>query len=502
MRNDLRQGVGIRAALCRLWILGPTISSRIQVNVFACLVFVGWFLACDALAQPTITVTIGAASPKARPIPEDFVGMSFGMKVLPPNSKGEHFFSPSNAPLVTLVRNLGIKHLRLGGTTVEWPAETRIPDTTDIDNLFLFARAAGIPRLIYSFRLLETNSSLNYAATNAAIAKYIWTHYREALDCFAIGNEPDKRDVFAHDFAITNFATYVQKWRAFAATITNAVPEARFTGPDATSGASLWTTSFAEAEKDSGLVTYINEHFYVGARGRGVAAEDGINRILSPAWLTANQRIYDKVMAPVAAAGFPLRFTEANDHYSGGVPGASDTYAGALWALDFLHWWAAHGAAGVNFHNTQWVVNDIITPDATGQLTINPKGYGLKAFELGSHGHSEPATLANPDKLNLTAYSVADQKQRFVTLINKEHGPTAREATVTIVTPDKPTRSEVISLIAPDADVAAKIGVSLGGATISNNSPWQRKWTPLPAESPCVVKVAPASAVIVRLSRQ
>ena len=118
----------------------------------------------------------------------------------------------------------------------------RIPDTKDIDNLFLFARAAGIPKLIYSFRLLETNSSLNYAATNAAIAKYIWTHYRAALDCFAIGNEPDKKDVFAHDFAITNFSSYLQKWRAFAAAITNAVPEAKFCGPDATSGASPWTT--------------------------------------------------------------------------------------------------------------------------------------------------------------------------------------------------------------------------------------------------------------------
>src|SRR5262249_10425852 len=155
---------------------------------------------------------------------------------LPPNSKGEHFFSPSNAPLITLVRNLGIKHLRLGGTTVEWPAETPIPNTTDIDNLFLFARAAGVQKVVYSLRLLETNSSLTYAATHAAIAKYIWAHYREALDCFAIGNEPDKKDVFAHDSAITNFATYLQKWRRFAGAITSAVPEAKFTGPDGASG--------------------------------------------------------------------------------------------------------------------------------------------------------------------------------------------------------------------------------------------------------------------------
>jgi hypothetical protein len=223
--------------------------------------------------------------------------------------------------------------------------------------------------------------------------------------------------------------------------------------------------------------------------------------MLSPAWLSANQRIYDKVLVPVANAGFALRFTEANDHYSGGVPGGSDTYAGALWALDFLHWWMAHGAAGVNFHNTQWVVNDVITPDANGQLTINPKGYGLKAFDLGSHGHSEPVALSNPDKLNFTAYSVADGWQRFVTLINKEHGAGGREVNVTIATSDKLQPAEVICLTAPNGDVTTKTGVTLGGASIGNSSLWQGKWNALRRDGLLIVKVAPASAAVVRLSK-
>ena len=98
---------------------------------------------------------------------------------------------------------------------------------------------------------------------------------------------------------------------------------------------------------------------------------------------------------PVFADGLPFRFTEANDHYSGGVKDASDTFASALWATvtDFLHWWAAHRAQGVDFHNTQWVVNDVITPGPNGEMTINPKGYGLKTFDLGeawSRGSTRP----------------------------------------------------------------------------------------------------------------
>ena len=48
-------------------------------------------------------------------------------------------------------------------------------------------------------------------------------------------------------------------------------------------------------------------------------------------WLHASN------LAPVAAAGLRYRLTEAND-YLGGVPGASNAFASALWALDYLHW--------------------------------------------------------------------------------------------------------------------------------------------------------------------
>ena len=467
------------------------------------LVCAGCLLTGVVWAQSPVTVTIGQAHGPA--IPADFVGLSFGMRALLPDRAGAHFFSPTNQPLLMLFRNMGLRHLRVGGTSVEWPTTTAIPGPAEIDDLFAFAEAAQVHKVIYSFRLLETNASLHYAATNAVLAKYIWDHYRASVDSFAIGNEPDHKKVYGlHEQTATNFDGYLAKWRQFAGAITNAVPEAKFSGPDACSGNIDWTTQFAHAQKQAGLVKDITEHFYVGGAGRDVAVEKGIDDMLSPRWLSANQQLYDRMAAPVLADGLPYRFTEANDHYSGGVKDASDSFAGALWALDFLHWWAEHNARGVDFHNTQWVANDVITPDANRGLMVNPKGYGIKAFNLGGHGSTEPVTISNPDGINLTAYAVRDAGERFVTLINKEHGAGARAATVTLAASGPAERAAVIYLAAPDGDAAAKVGVTLGGAPINADGPWQGKWKPLPAGKPgqYAVNVPAASAAIVRLPAQ
>ena len=465
------------------------------------LVSAGCLLTGAAWAQSPVTVSLGPQASGAA-IAADFIGLSFGMKTMLPDKAGAHFFSATNKPLLTLFRNLGLRHLRLGGTSVEWPATTAIPGPTEIDNLFAFAESAQVHKVIYSFRLLETNASLHYAATNAALAKYIWDHYRTLVDTFALGNEPDHKKVYGlHETTATNFSAYLEKWRQFAGAITEAVPGAQFSGPDACSGNIDWTTQFAHAQKQAGLVKDITEHFYVGGAGRDVAVEKGIDDMLSPRWLGANERLYKRMAAPVLADGLPYRFTEANDHYSGGVADASNAFAGALWALDFLHWWAEHGARGVDFHNTQWVANDVIALDSNGRVMANPKGYGLKAFELGGYGTIEPVTLSNPDELNLTAYAVRRAGEHLVTLINKEHGAGAREASVTVAAIQPAGRAVVIFLTAPNGDARAKTGVTLGGAPISADGPWLGKWQPLAAgqAGQCVVKVPAACAAIVRL---
>jgi hypothetical protein len=130
----------------------------------------------------------------------------------------------------------------------------------------------------------------------------------------------------------------------------------------------------------------------------------------------------------------------------------------------------------------------------------NPKGYGLKAFELGCHGQVEPVTVSNRHEINLTTYSVSNAGEHFVTLINKEHGAGAREAEVTIAATGTAGSAEVIFLDSRDGDAAAKTGLSLGGGTISAQGPWEGKWMALTASQPgqFVVRVPAVSAAIVR----
>ena len=462
------------------------------------LILAACLFAGAAFAQSPIRIAFSPTTPGPA-IPSDFVGLSFGTRAMLPDKTGGHFFSPTNKALVTLFRNIGVSHLRIGGTTVESPPTVPIPSESDIDSLFAFVKAAQVNKVIYSLRLLETNSALHYSETNAATAKYIWDHYQPYLECFAIGNEPDRRNVYDQDFAITNFSTYLAKWQSFALAISNAVPRACFAGPDAGSANVPWTIRFARSAPKTGLIT---EHFYVGGAGRGKTAVEGIEEMLSQDWLSSNQRLYDKMASPVLAMGLPYRFTEANDHYSGGIPNSSDTFAGALWALDFLNWWAAHGTSGVDFHNTQWVANDVITTNQNDRFRVTPKGYALKAFNLTCQGRPETAGVSNPDRLNLTVYVVRADGHRFVTVINKEHGSSARDALVELPAGPRST-AQTMFLTVDDHNAGAKTGVTLGGDRIGADTAWLGTWAVLPRQGTrYIVNVPALCAALIQVPAQ
>src|SRR5690348_16622838 len=210
-----------------------------------------------AHAQSGVVLTITNSPGYA--IPADFSGLSFGAVAELPGHGGVsgYLFSPTNTQIITLFRNSGLHHLRLGGSTVDG-TNIAFPDHEAIDNVFGFAKAAGV-KVIYSLRLLNGNPE-----TDAATAGYIWERYRPMLDCFAIGNEPDiKRYHYppfgtGSDPAITNYSSYLVAWRHFAAAITNAVPGALFAGPDA--AGRTWAGLFADDEKNSGIIALVTRH--------------------------------------------------------------------------------------------------------------------------------------------------------------------------------------------------------------------------------------------------
>jgi Glycosyl hydrolase family 79 C-terminal beta domain len=461
--------------------------------------FILMLTAAAVAAQSSITVIITNSPGYA--IPGDFSGLSFESGQQMPNVKGVSgdLFDPTNTQLVMLFRNMGLRNLRIGGGTVDGPGSARLTHV-DIDNLFAFAQAADL-RVIFSLQLLNGD-----VAADIATARYVWQKNGSQLEWLAIGNEPDEPPYLYPPFGkgtdptITNYATYLPHWRRFAAALTNALPGVAFAAPD--TGGSKWNTNFADDESSSGVVTLFTTHEYFGGRWQGQTADTAVSNMLSPRWV---EKLYPKELhaqSHVIADGYSFRLTELND-YLGGVAHASDAFAAALWALDAMHWWAAHGAAGVNFHNNEWLFTDTVYLNKRNHsFQIHPKGYGIKAFDLGGHGRIEPLTLAKTNNLNLTAYAVADSTNLYITLINKEYGSKGRNAAVNIeLNGFGPGDVSAMYLTVAGGDVEATRGVTLGGETMTNNAPWQGHWMALGQvmKGRFSVNVPAASAAILKM---
>jgi hypothetical protein len=454
-------------------------------SIFLLLVMAGTF-ANAVSAQISATVSVDISSP-GYSIPNDFIGFSFETRRVNCNSDdvSGYFFDSTNSQAVTLFRQIGVKSLRVGGGSVDDP-KTPIPTLKDIDALFRFAKAADV-KVIYSLRLRDGN-----AEQNASIARYIWEHYRDLLDCFTIGNEPKR------------YSTFSKQWKTMADEIVKEVPEAKFCGPAPVSsmdGGAEQIRNFARDFGKTGRIKFVTAHDYPGGNALRNATDgnSGRDQMLSEAWLEHYQAFYNQFVPVVSAMGMQYKYDEASSFYKGGAKEASDTFAASLWCLDFMHWWAAHGCSGINFHNNRWPMYNItICKDSAGNYQSRPQGYGMKAFDIGGHGKVVPVTIS---RTGMTAYGVMDSSNLYLTIINKEHGEYGRDAQVTVKGIEVKDSVGIMYLKAPTNDVSATAGITLGDASINNSGEWQGKWTTRQpdGDSQLTIPVSAPSAAIVRI---
>jgi hypothetical protein len=275
-----------------------------------------------------------------------------------------------------------------------------------------------------------------------------------------------------------------------------------FAGPDA-AGRSLALT-FIEKVKDTERLKIVTQHTYIGgnSRKKNIDVPHGVDLMLSTNWLHETYpALYKQVCHPVLKQGLGYRITELDD-FVHGITNASDSYCAALWALDCMHWFAKHGATGVNFQNTEWIPTDTFYIDADKQYQMNPKAYGMRAFEIGSHGWTESISMDNPTSANVTAYAVGDDTNCCVTIINKEHGTKAEKVKVTMVANGFQAKSAAVMFLkTKDGNVTAHTGVTLGDGTIANDNTWKGNWTTVPlSHGKCAIEVEAVSAAVVNLS--
>lgn len=448
-------------------------------------------------AQFTVSLSLDPARPGTS-LSSNFCGLSYETALVLRGRQGGYFFDAGNTPLVRMFQTLRIRCLRIGGNTAERES-VPVPTPEDIDHLFAFAAVAGV-NVIYTLPLYRGNP-----AEDAALAKYVLEHYRARLLCFCLGNEPDKN----HDFS--DYQDTFRRYLSFITANTN-VPEAVFCGPSATHGHPSWAAQFANAFGNDKRVVLVTQHEYPARSGLHISgiAEAG-ERLLSPNLYKTYEALYGQFVPAAQAQSLAYRLEEANSFSNGGAPGVSDAFAAALWGIDYIYWWAAHGAQGVNFHTGGTPPGDpphkpmkyAVFWNQEDGLSPRPLAYSLKTFALAADGRLTPITFdANADHLNLAAYAVvAPDKTLSTILINKEHGSAGRDANIILKVTDSFAQARCMRLEVPGGDIATGTGITLGNAAIQNDGSWHGTWSPLPCQSTnrLQFELPAASACVVQL---
>jgi hypothetical protein len=459
-----------------------------------------FLLAGVVRAATPVTVTVDPSATGAK-ISETFAGLSYETRLMLPSKDGQHYFRPDNTPLIAMFRQLGIRSLRIGGNTADRET-TPMPSEKDIDSLFEFARSANA-KVLYTLRLKGHDDP----SDAAKVAKYIWGKYRDNVEVFAIGNEPNMYIKTPQEYCAV-----MQKY-IDAIDSPDVAPGAKFSGPGSTPGKVIWSRELAETLGPSGKIGLITQHSYPGGSAQKVTVPTtGRAVMLSDKWVDGYQKFYDSFVPTVKKLHLGYRLEEANSFFYGGRQDVSDTFASALWALDFMHWWAQHECTGVNFHTGDMVdANYMMAPSRYAVFWTSDKGYhshpiayGVKAFDLSSRGSYVDAKIKAEAELSLSAYAVkGDDHALYVTVINKEYGDTARDAAVTIAPGEGFSSAKTMMLTAPKNDVAVKEGMTLGGGEIRDDATFDGKWIDAAIKDSNVSVDLPAgSAVVVKLMSQ
>ncbi len=464
-------------------------------------------LAAGAIAAAEPTTVAVKAEPAGLEIPANALGLSYETSILLPDDEGRRYFRADNQALLRVFETLGVENLRIGGNSVDDP-KIPVPSEADVDSLFEFAAAAGV-EVNYSFRLQDGDPE-----AAARMARHIADEHGEHLECFAIGNEPG----YYKDYAV-----YSERWTAIRDAVLEAVPDATFCGPDQNPEPELIKRMVKDFGGEGRLVMITQHNYPFGCSYenpsdgmkdvgllRKVDPADARRRMLSPEAYETYSEIHEGMVAAVEGTDITYRLTETNSLWFSGLEGASDRHASSLWGLDYLHWWVAHGAEGLNFHTGDRTGGSVNLPcryaafvSAPGGYEVRPLGYGLKLFDLGGRGRLLPVDLTDGE--GLRAYASTDDGQHFVTLIHTRSDAGDKEVRVEL--PAAAGKVDAVWLQAEGNDLAAtSADMRLGGGAIRADGSWEGSWQPVDAgdvaDQTVTLTMPPASAVVLRVGQR
>jgi hypothetical protein len=295
-------------------------------------------------AAATLTGSVDVRHPGA-PVPREFLGLSFEL-----SSLAQIASYADRGDLRSLLRSVGPGVLRFGGasadTRVAWTDErtprpawaSAVLEASDLRKLRRLAEQSG-------WRVLLTVGLAHFdpqaAAREAAAAKAALGPWLAGIE---VGNEPDAYARHGFRTLPWSYAQYDAQLRIYRRAITALAPGIPLAGPGV-SGSSVfarWGPREA-ASQDPSLLT--GHHYPLGCHD---AQTPTIARLLSGRTRQLEDASLARYMAVSRASAIGLRLDEANTVSCGGRAGVSNTFASALWAVDYIAQAMTSGATGIN----------------------------------------------------------------------------------------------------------------------------------------------------------
>lgn len=463
---------------------------RVRILLLTLVVALAAAPAAAAKRKPVFKVTVDARQTDHR-IPRSFLGVSQEYRLIERmTGNARTGVNPVSTGLFAELSRFGggSPVVRVGGGSTDdawWNPQRRPPPP----GVYLDLRES----LVNGLRdFLATTGSkailgVNLAANDPALmTEWAWVARsvipRANLAAFEIGNEPDYYPRRTYKDANGNVvptrgpgwgpAAYREELGRFLDAMKAAVPDVPLAGP-AVAPEQAWLSSLPALLRrhgDSlGLVTL---HRYPLSACPGSPRPTTATLLGRPAFASASASIAASVRQ-ARRAGLRVRLGETNSAFCGGTPGVSNSFAAALWSIDWMFLMAALGVDGVNFHASSpnsWPFGFYIAPGGRQAGGAAPLFYGMLAFAEATANRGRLIRSAyyakRPRKRSAQIYSwgIWDGKERKVRVLitNKER---FLGGTAVVRIPRARGRATLKRLTAPSA--AAQSGIRWGGQAVA-----------------------------------
>lgn len=404
-------------------------------------------------ASAGVTITVHQNKPGVA-LKNGFIGVALDLSAIisPTFGKGN---------LVQYLKTLdsqGVLHL--GGNSADntfwtsknepapaWSEGTIVP--ADFKAVAALAKASGWKII------LDVNFKHKDPARAADEAVYASKALGSWLLGIAIGNEPNYYEPSEAQFW-TDFESY-------RAALKKSAPAVHVMGPETSHQFANWLQDFATREGAHPDISGLTSHYYPAcARSKNTPT---IASLLSTAYRADELARGQLIGSLTKTLKVPGIIDEGNTLTCSGLAGVSDTFASALWALDFQLLMAQAGVNVVDFNSG---INDcasspaytlFCSPTTPGSLVARPDYYGL--LMMRSVGTGTFLALDNSDLTSsVRVYAVRNGRRLRLVLDNVG-------AMTAVVIKLGASYKTGISLALTGPSLPATSGVKLGGQTVS-----------------------------------